>query len=58
MTARAQATKAQIRRAIAAAQERGLRVTGIRPDGTIVLEDEPRLDTAPATRSKWEDQEA
>jgi hypothetical protein len=32
-------TKAQIRRAIDAAREAGLRVTGIAPDGTLILED-------------------
>jgi hypothetical protein len=32
-------TKAQIRRAIDAAREAGLRVTGIAPDGTLLLEE-------------------
>jgi len=32
-------TQASLRRAIEAARKAGLRVTGIRPDGTIVLED-------------------
>jgi hypothetical protein len=32
-------TKAQIRRAIEAAREAGLRVTGIAPDGTLLLEE-------------------
>lgn len=32
-------TKASVRRAIAAAQAAGLRVTGIGPDGTVLTED-------------------
>ena len=32
-------TKAQLRRAIEAARESGLRVTGIAPDGTLLLEE-------------------
>jgi len=32
-------TQASLRRAIEAARKAGLRVTGIRPDGTLVLED-------------------
>jgi hypothetical protein len=32
-------TKAQIRRAIEAAREAGLRVRGIAPDGTLLLEE-------------------
>jgi hypothetical protein len=50
MTARATATEAQIRRAIAAARKTGLRVTGIQPDGTILVMDAPALapDSQPA----------
>jgi hypothetical protein len=32
-------TKAQIKRAIDAARQAGLRVTGIAPDGTLLLEE-------------------
>jgi hypothetical protein len=32
-------TKAKLRRAIEAAREAGLRVTGIAPDGTLLLDD-------------------
>lgn len=32
-------TQASLRRAIAAARAEGLRVTGIRPDGTLLVED-------------------
>ena len=33
-------TQASVRRAIAAAQKGGLRVTGIKPDGTIIVEND------------------
>jgi hypothetical protein len=32
-------TQASLRRAIEAARKSGLRVTGIRPDGTLILEE-------------------
>jgi hypothetical protein len=32
-------TKARLRRAIEAARKAGLRVTGIRPDGTLLVDD-------------------
>lgn len=61
-------TKASVMRAITAAQCSGLRVTGIRPDGTVLTDsgDKPAPDVhdAPSIRqtspilSKWEDQEA
>lgn len=35
-------TKARLRRAIEAAREAGLRVTGIRPDGTLIVDDSPQ----------------
>jgi hypothetical protein len=35
-------TKARLRRAIQAAREAGLRVTGIRPDGTLIVDDSPQ----------------
>jgi hypothetical protein len=52
-------------RAIKAARKAGLYVTGIRPDGTLILGEKPGADiptTAPdadnAESSKWEDVEA
>lgn len=39
MTARIPFTQAQLERAIAAARKQGLRVTGIRPDGTLIVQD-------------------
>jgi hypothetical protein len=57
-------TEASLRRAISAARKAGLRVTGIRPDGTVIVNDGDNPDggivhlspegqaTAP---SKWED---
>jgi hypothetical protein len=61
-------TEASVRRAILAARKAGLRVTGIRPDGTVMVSDgdkapdpvverSPPLQTASPT-SKWEDAEA
>jgi hypothetical protein len=35
-------TKARLRRAIDVAREAGLRVTGIRPDGTLIVDDNPQ----------------
>ena len=61
-------TQASLRRAIAAAQKAGLRVRGIRPDGTIVVDDGDAVPFEVATSSagseflrpasKWEDVEA
>lgn len=57
MTARAQCTQAELQRRIRAAKAEGLRVRGIRPDGTILV-DGPDLELdqdatlAPET-SKW-----
>jgi hypothetical protein len=39
-------TQASLCRAIAAAKKSGLRVTGIRPDGTVIVTDEPANDLA------------
>lgn len=39
MTKKLPFTTAGLKRAIKAAQESGLRVTGIKPDGTLVLRD-------------------
>jgi len=64
MTTPAICTKAQVRRIIRAAREEGLRVAGIKPDGTIIVHDgKPPLSSADAfeldekasTHSKWED---
>jgi hypothetical protein len=48
-------TRARLRRAIKAAQEAGLRVTGIRSDGTLVIDDkadspQPPLEALEAER--------
>ena len=59
-------TQAGLRRAIAAARKEGLRVRGIRPDGTLIVDDgdDGRLpeivahDTDVAEPSKWSDVEA
>jgi hypothetical protein len=62
MTKRATCTQAQVRRIIRAAREEGLRITGIKPDGTILLhvDDDPsctttvfELDERTSTDSKW-----
>jgi hypothetical protein len=59
MTAPLPFTQAGIRRAVAAAQKAGLRVTAIRPDGTILVHDgnsapHPLAET-PDADSKWRD---
>jgi hypothetical protein len=40
-------TKACLRRAIEAAREAGLRVTGIRLDGTLIVDDNPQAAEKP-----------
>lgn len=58
MTARLPFTQARIERAIAAARKAGLRVTGIRTDGTLIVQDgeapvaplEPQEQSAPVSR--------
>lgn len=58
MTARLPFTQASLERAISAARRAGLRVTGIRADGTLVVQDgdapiaqlEPQGDAAAASR--------
>lgn len=59
MTDRLPFTQHSLRRAIAAAQKAGLRVRGIKPDGTVLVDDgtDPVADHAPS-HSKWEDAEA
>jgi hypothetical protein len=57
MTARAQCTQAELQRRIRAAKAEGLRVRGIAPDGTILV-DEPGLEpeqnaTLAPDASKW-----
>jgi hypothetical protein len=47
MTRQLPFTKARLRRAIEAAREAGLRVTGIRPDGTLIVDDNPRASEKP-----------
>jgi hypothetical protein len=39
LTKRLPFTQASLKRAILAAREAGLRITGIRPDGTLLVED-------------------
>ncbi len=65
MTQRLPFTQQSVRRAIAAARKEGLHVLGIRPDGTIILGDNPGPGIIPnlapgqsAESSKWEDVEA
>jgi hypothetical protein len=58
VTARLPFTQASLERAITAARKAGLRVTGIRPDGTLVVQDgdapvalpEPREHSSAASR--------
>ena len=58
-------TQASIRRAVKAARKEGLHVLGIRPDGTVIVGDNPNIgvpalptSTENAPSSKWEDVEA
>jgi hypothetical protein len=61
-------TQASVRRAIAAARKEGLRVKGIKPDGTVIVQDgdsdaadvhDSALHGQTGERaSKWEDAEA
>ena len=55
MTTRAPYTQAQLQRAIRAAKSEGLRVTGIKPDGTIEVVDGTESETVPDARvvGKW-----
>jgi hypothetical protein len=57
-------TEYSLRRAITAARKAGLRITGIRPDGTLIVRegsesivDTTQIDEVTAA-SKWEDIEA
>ena len=65
MTARAQYTQAQIRRAIQAARKEGLPIAGVCPDGTVIIGEARKIDipalassSNDAASSKWEDVEA
>ena len=62
MTAKLPFTQAGLRRAIKAARAEGFRVRGIRPDGTLLVDDGenelPTLAAADVAPSKWEDRGA
>jgi hypothetical protein len=67
MTTRLPFTQASLRRAIEAAHKAGLRVTAIRPDGTLIVDDgDNRSDGVVSlaangqalVASRWEDVEA
>ena len=65
MTTRAPFTQQTIRKAIAAARKEGLHIYGIRPDGTVMVGENPPLTDAAqlkqpenATPSVWDDVEA
>lgn len=64
MTARSSFTEASLRRAITAARRAGLRVVGIRPDGTVIVDEGQGehplvpVDVIQPPASKWEDAEA
>jgi hypothetical protein len=45
-------TKARLRRAIEAAREAGLHVTGIRPDGTLIVDDNPQGPEKPVEQER------
>jgi hypothetical protein len=45
-------TKARLRRAIEAAREAGLRVTSIRPDGTLIVDDNPQGPEKPVEQER------
>lgn len=56
MTKPATATQAQISRAIKAATKAGLRVKGISPDGTVLVDSgEESLKIAPEGKEDWTD---
>jgi len=47
-------TQATLRRAIAAARKAGLRVVGIRPDGTVIVEDPADMNDSPGPNDALE----
>jgi hypothetical protein len=55
-------TEQSLRRAIAAARKEGLQVTGIRPDGTILVANtsphNEKLDVNPPDAARWSEVEA
>lgn len=66
MSRRAGATQAEIRRIIKAAIKEGLHIVGIKPDGTVIVDNDSisvlpagaGLDAQSLSRSDWEDIEA
>jgi hypothetical protein len=61
MTKRAVATQAQVRRNILAAQKVGLHIMGIKPDGTVLISNEPPpllLLDEQSLHAKWKEVEA
>jgi hypothetical protein len=62
MTTRLPFTEHSVRRAIKAARKEGFHVLGIKPDGTLLLGEQPipvaSLVPETAPSSKWEDVEA
>jgi hypothetical protein len=50
-------TQASLRRAIEAAHKSGYRVTGIRPDGTLIVEQQNQNGNPQTTESLEKDQE-
>jgi hypothetical protein len=51
MTKRARVTQAQVRRMIQAARREGLRIAGIKPDGTVVVYDREENPLMPVDRT-------
>ncbi len=45
-------TKARLMRAIEAAREAGVRVTAIRPDGTLIIDDHPQAPEKPVEQER------
>jgi hypothetical protein len=45
-------TKASLRRAIEAAREAGLHVTGIRPDDTLIIDENPQASEKPIEQER------
>jgi hypothetical protein len=52
MTRAIRFTQASLRRAIEAARKAGLRVTGIRPDGTLIVDDNPQALEKPVEQER------
>jgi hypothetical protein len=45
-------TKASLRRAIEAVREAGLHVTGVRPDGTLIIDENPQASEKPVEQER------